>query len=97
MVASLVAIIVKAAVSVFVTVGLIQYVKQLWAAAPDWAWKAALPVLGVLVFVLLSVLSPAVLPWVTGIALVVAGGQLFYEVIVKLFGKLRDWINSLVK
>ena len=94
---TLVSVIVNAAIAAFLTVGVIQYLKQLFGKAPDWVWKAGLPVLGVLAFVLLMVLSGKVFLWVLGIALVVAAGQLFYEVFVKLFNKLKDWIATLVK
>lgn len=93
----LVSVIVSAAVAAFVTVGIIQYVKQLWKQAPQWVWKVALPVLGVISFVLIMLLPPTATIWIFGFGLVIAAGQLFYEVIVKLFGKLKDWISSLVR
>ena len=94
---TLASILVSAAVSAFLTVGIIQYAKQLFPQAPSWVWKIALPVLGIVGLVLLMLLPGAAVLWVIGIGLVVAAGQLFYEVFVKLFNKLKDWIASLVK
>jgi hypothetical protein len=94
---NLVAVIVSAAVGAFLTVGLIQYAKQLWASAPSWVWKVALPVLGVLAFIMLMLLPPGATLWVFGVGLVIAASQLFYEVVVKLINKLKDRIAGLVK
>jgi hypothetical protein len=96
-IANLVQVIVIAALSVFSTVGLIQYVKQLWTKAPSWVWKLALPVLGVLSFTALSLMSDKVFMWVLGYVLVIAGGQIFYEVVVELIAKLVAWLKSLIK
>jgi hypothetical protein len=94
---TLISVITSAAVAAFATVGLVQYIKQLWTTAPNWVWKVALPVLGALIFVLLVLLPSQATLWILGFVLVVAVGQLFYEVFVKLFNKLKDWIASLVK
>jgi len=96
-IADLAKVIVTAVVSVFTTVGVIQYLKQLFTKAPDLVWKIALPVLGTLFFVAISLLPDAVLLWGLGIALVIAGGQLFYDVVIKLFTKFVEWLKSIIK
>lgn len=96
-IADLAKVIVTAVVAVFTTVGVIQYLKQLFKKAPDLVWKIALPVLGTLSFVGLSLIPDGVLLWVLGIALVLAGGQLFYDLVVKLLTKFIEWLKSLIK
>jgi len=78
--------LVVVAISILLVVGLIQYFKKLWTAAPKWVWKVALPVLAVVVTLILSVLPP----WLLAIALVVAVSQLFYETVVKFIERLRE-------
>lgn len=96
-IADLAKVIVNAVVSVFTTVGIIQYLKQLFPKFPDLVWKIGLPVLGTLSFVAISLLPDAVLLWALGIALVIAGGQLFYDVVIKLFTKFIEWLKSIIK
>jgi hypothetical protein len=78
--------LVLVAIALVLVVGLIQYLKKVWVKAPGWVWKVALPVLSVVIFLVLSLLPP----WLVGIALVIAGGQLFYEVVVKFIEKIRE-------
>jgi hypothetical protein len=82
--------LVLVAIALVLVVGLIQYLKKVWAKAPNWVWMVALPVFSTVVYLVLSVLPD----WLIGISLVIAGGQLFYETVVKFIEKLREKLTK---
>lgn len=71
--------VVTAAIAAVISVGAIQFVKNIWKTAPRWMWQVALPAL-VVVLVLVLSLIPA---WLMSMLLALAIAQLGYEVIVK--------------